>query len=149
MLAAAAVGASAKVVAPNRIGTNNTAEPNIPAVAVDNAGDAYIAWAAPSASSTQLDFCKVSPDSTGCNIVPLPVPAGAQFFDPPSVIHLGNYVIRLRSGRRRLEQRGRRHGRVGVDRDGAAFSMVPHAVSIITGVDAFPDQSPVIQLPRA
>jgi hypothetical protein len=92
MMLGFATGAQA-LSRPIAIGSNAPSLPSTPAVAVDAAGVAYVAWLSSSAD-TVLDFCKIAGGATGCNRVALPVPdpSHAQYFDPPSVLVSGTTV---------------------------------------------------------
>ena len=78
---------------PIAIGSNTAGLPSTPAVAVDPAGTAYIAWVTPPAD-TVLNFCKVAVGASACNRVTLqvPDPSHAEYFDPPSVLVTGAEV---------------------------------------------------------
>jgi hypothetical protein len=145
---ALASGASAAVAPPIKIGTNFVGDPSTAAVTVDSAGTAYVAYVGPT-TPAQLDFCKVALAAVGCTVVSLPAPsAGASFFGPPSVIHIGTDVYLFESS-----AGGSSDAEVGLDEwvstnDGVSFAQLPYSVSFISGVNASPDENPVIALPN-
>lgn len=132
---------------PFAIGVNTIGQPTPPAVAVDPAGAAYVVWNQP--SNTVLDFCKLAVGATGCSPVQLPIPNPAQalFFDPPSVLVNGAdvYVFEEVNGAPKNDD--------GIDEwvsinGGSTFTRVPYAVGE-TGVgdSAGTGPQPVVALP--
>ncbi len=123
---------------PVLIGTNTVSTPSQPAVTVDAAGTAYIAWndaAAPPAAPAQtvLDFCKVPPGATRCSAVQLasPDPTSGQLQAPPSVLVNGTdvYVFEFMTGA--MDAGGNDNGMLEwVSSDGGStFTRITDAVS--------------------
>jgi hypothetical protein len=115
---------------PIAIESNAPGLPSSPAVAVDPAGTAYIAWLTPPAD-TVLNFCKVALATATCDRVTLqvPDPSHAQYFGPPSVLVAGT-VVRVfedLDGAANQNQDGM-YEWISTD-GGTTFSPFPHALS--------------------
>ncbi len=115
---------------PIAIGSNAPSLPSSPAVAVDPAGTAYIAWLTPPAD-TVLNFCKVAVAAATCNPVTLqvPDPSHAQYFDPPSVLVSGT-VVRVFEDVDRAANQNQDGMYEWISTDGGAtFTPFPYALS--------------------